>query len=81
MHLKRTSKKNPKTPEVDSNIFSAVFHLEGSLLLTACWVSWLQPAVCSWAQLTPPQDGQPPPSISGTAERLLGHPLPCLPES
>lgn len=48
MHLKRTSKKNPKTPEVDSNIFSAVFHLEGSLLLTACWVSWLQPAVCSW---------------------------------
>lgn len=55
MRLKRTlKKKNPKTPEVDSNILSAVFHLEGSLLLTTCRVAWPLPAVCSWAELTPP---------------------------
>lgn len=70
MHLKRTSffKKNPKTPEVDSNILSAVFHLERSLLLTARRVAWLQPTVRSWAELTPP----PPPDWTASTIHLGG---------
>lgn len=41
MPLKRTFKKNLKTPEVDSNTPLAVLHLECSLPLRACWVTWL----------------------------------------